>query len=440
MKRRNLLHIFPVIFILVLALLSSPAFARSIDDDEDDDEDEIDIAVLYVPPVFKGEFGDKDISNINKRFFKSVKKREGYEVYTYKSLKKIIRSKKIVRKIRKCKTKKGCLVKAARKTDLRLVVSGIFHYTDDDEVNVKMVVMDLQKGDIINTFDKTFESMRDARSSKKLRALTKILLPEPDKLFGRKTDSYDDEDDEDEDEEDEDDVDISSGPKAERKAHTVAIKRPKRYRPQQVRNEIRENLRLVLMNKTGDAITGLKKVRETMKCECNEDGHASDVLALLEEFQKSEKAIDTGIKNKNSKTILAAADSIEHTAAALGTELETLKLQGSMTSAIDLKQVRAQGYLFKGNGEEMHGEYVDAINSWKKALEYDPNMTEATNKLKQTPVIAKRLIAQARTMAAYDTKGARKKLEMVLDLIKDENDNIHQEALDALDEVEDYEE
>ncbi len=110
-----------------------------------------------------------------------------------------------------------------------------------------------------------------------------------------------------------------------------------------------------------------------------------------------------------------------------------------MATRADLKMARAEGFYLKGNMEEDKEDFLEAVESWKKALEYYPAHKEAAAKLKDLSPMCKRLLAKVKTMMTYDAEGAKKKLDMVFKLVKDENDPIHQQALELKQEIEDYE-
>ncbi len=465
---------------LLLCAFAAPSIAPNAFAKSKSYDDEEEIAVLLVSPVFKGSFKEDDEDEINQNFYNALRKREGYEIYTYKSLKDIIDSSEKIKEIKKCETKGKCLVAAAKGTGLKFVVSGMFTLTDEDSVAVKMVVFDLKKGEIVNKIDETFDTVRESRSKKNLGSLCKLLLPDPEELSASKEEEEEtpkakakdkkkaaEEDEEEtpkkkakekkktaeEDEEepapkkkakkasdDEDEnVDVSTGPKANAKVKPNVAPGPKRYTPEQVKNEVRESLKLAISGRPDDAIARLNKMKSGMRCECNEDARVSDCLNWLQELVAAEENVKTGTEKKSPKILLAAAEKIESILAALDAEILNLKLQGKMATRADLKMARAEGFYLKGNMEEDKEDFLEAVESWKKALEYYPAHKEAAAKLKDLSPMCKRLLAKVKTMMTYDAEGAKKKLDMVFKLVKDENDPIHQQALELKQEIEDYE-
>jgi len=397
------------------------AFMPKADMFADEDEDGDGVVVLYIPPMFKGEFDDEE-DDLKEAFFKALSKQDGYQVYTYKNLKKVVKNKKKLRRIKKCKTKKKCLTKAARRTDLRLVVSGLFKLTDDDEVFVKLVAMDLKENKLWGKAEKIFGSINKAGKSKSQQRLVAKLLPPPKRAAG----SDDDEDDED----DEDEPEVKAKPKP---------KPVKRYSSKQIRNEVREALKMAIIGRSGDAIKGLDRLKKSKRCECNEDGKATDVLVLLQDLARAEKDVEIAKAKNSSKDMLEHCDRVESIAADLNTRLSDYKIKGKLSTRLDLTMMRSEAYYLKGRGEESQRKYLDAVESWNKAIELYPAHQQAAKKLQQVPMMAKRMLAQAKTIMVYDAKKARMQIAAVMALVPNEEDDIHQDALDLLDELESYE-
>ena len=429
-------------FITAVATSDAQAKKRVVDDDEDEADDEEDaeeanddeVAVLYIPLLFRGDFTEKTVEKINTYFFRYLRKAQSYNIYTYNNLDEIVKSKKAVKAIKECQTKKGCLATAAKGTPLRLVVSGLFQMTDEEEVQAKLVVLDLSSKDIAQVEEHTFATVKKARNSKNIKKLVAKLLPDPAVMLGKSTK------DDDEEEEEEEEVDASSGPKAKARVKPTVANKPKRFSSQQVAKQVRETLKLVVVARTGEAIDNLRQVKDTMRCECNEDGHATDVLLLLEEFVASEQNIQKAMDKKDSKEILSAADKLESSKAAIDKELEALGIKGVAVTNVELGQARSMGYLYKGQGERSAMNYSEAVKSWNKALEYNQANQEAAERLKDIPNMVTQLLAKSRATMTFDPASARKNINMVLELLPDENDQQHQDALDLLDELEDYEE
>ena len=398
-----------------------PEASMFADEDEDEDEEGAEgIVVLYIPPMFKGDFDDEE-EELQEAFFKALSKAEGYRIYTYKNLKNVVKNKKKLRRIKKCKTKKKCLTKAARRTDLRLVVSGLFKLTDDDEVFVKLVAMDLKEKKLWGKAEKIFGSINKAGKRKSQQRLVTKLLPAQGKAVA---------DDEEEDEEEEAEEEEKPKPKP---------KRVKRYSSKQIRNEVREALKLAIIGRSAEAIKGLNRLKDTKRCECNEDGKATDVLVLLRDLGKAEKDVEIAKAKNSSKDMLENCERVEAIVADLNTRLSDYRIKGKLGTRLDLTMMRAEAYYLKGRGEETQQKYLDAVESWNRAIELYPAHQQAAKKLQQIPMMAKRMLAQARTLMVYDAKKARIQVAAVMALIPDENNDIHQDALDLLEDLESYE-
>ena len=407
------------------------AFAKGGDDDEDDEDDEDEdeapakkgIVVLYIPPIFQGDFDDEK-EELQNAFFKALSRQDGYAVYTYDTLGQVVKNKKKLKKIKKCKTKKNCLNKAARRTDLRLVVSGLFKLTDDDEVLVKLVAMDLAENKLWSKAEKIFGSVNKAGKKKSQQRLVAKLLPPPKTAVAEEEDSGDEEEE------------VREAPKEPEKPKAKPVKR---YSSKQIHNEVREALKLAIIGRGADAINGLTRLKDTKRCECNEDGKATDVLLLLEGLARAEKDVDIAKAKNSSKDMLEQCDKVESIVAELNAKLEEYKIKGKLATRLDLNKQRADAYYLKGRGEEQQQQYLEAVESWNKAIELYPAQQDAAKKLQQVPMMAKRMLAQAKTLMVYDAKKARLQIAAVMALIPDENDEIHQDALDLLDELESYE-
>ena len=413
---------------IVAAFMPKASMFAKDEDEDDEDWDDVDdedeapakkgIVVLYIPPIFQGDFDD-DKEELQNAFFKALSRQDGYAVYTYDTLGRVVTNKKKLRKIKRCKTKKKCLHKAARRTDLRLVVSGLFKLTDDDEVLVKLVAMDLPENKLWGKAEKIFGSIRRAGKKKSQQRLVAKLLPPPKNAVAE--------------EEDEPEEDVREAPAKPAKP------KARRYSSKQIHNEVREALKLAIIGRNADAVAGLKRLKDTKRCECNEDGKATDVLVLLEDLNRAEKEVETAKAKNSSKEMLEGCDKIDAVVDELNGKLGEYKIKGKLGTRLDLKKQRADAYYLKGRGEELQRQYLEAVESWNKAIELYPAQQDAAKKLKQVPMMAKRMLAQARTIMVYDAKKARLQIAAVMALIPDENNEIHQDALDLLDELESYE-
>ncbi len=386
--------------------------------------------LLYLPIVAGPNVDSDDLEKIDQILSERMKKFIKFDVYTLNGFEDKYGRKK-ARRLMQCGVDLGCIDKRLRRADYQLVVLGEAKKHGKSRIKVSFKVYNLLDGKVKK--DETFKvSVRKFADNPYARKWTIALLTPPESLLSKE--------EEPEPELFEDEEEPEPEPKHVRKPERKSRKKSRSSRlasEKSVRSGIKAAYLSFVSGDINEAIGKIKDVTQR-RCGCDADGKAFGMKAMMEAFAVADAKVDKAMKQGDSRTIIGNLEEMRTLEGELQEEGQRLGVEKKSRYADEMNSKFAKGYALQGKGQMKQQNYLDARDSFNKALEYDPNDAEAKELLAKIPQQAKQLYMQATYMADYAPEEAKKKLEQVLELVS-QDDPLYEDAQEKLQDIEDME-
>ncbi len=370
--------------------------------------------LLLMPIVPDPEVSLDDAEQIDQILGKRMKKFKKFDISTIDDYTDKF-GRKRARSMMRCGDDVKCLDRYLRRAPYDLVVVGRAGFEGNGRLTVRFQVYNLAEGEVVRR--KEFKLNAGTFSDKKhARKWTLALLVPVEDLLG------------------ESDV---IEPEPEPTPAPVAA--PVRRRPDLASAEdVKDGIRTAYMYFADGNINGaVGKIQQVVKrrCGCDEDGRAYGMKAMLEAFRVAHDRVATAMQRSDSKTIIGNLEEMKTLEGELSEEGHKLNVKGESRYAKDMGRAFAKGYILQGQGQLKATQYLDARDSFNKALEYDSNAVEAKEQLDKMPRYANQLLMQGTFMVDYAPEEALKKLRMVQEMVG-EGDPLYAKAQEKINEIE----
>ena len=437
--------------IFILALMISfvlPVFAET---------------VLFMKPVTK-EIEKSDADKIIKNLESTVESK--LNSISYKDV-----SKAKLKKFGKCGMKPQCWSEKASEEDFQYVLLSLISMNEDEEVTVRLVLINIEEEEVVDDSSKTYDYADDA-SEKALFVQIKKLSAFSEIKGGKKSKSNDDEiakrmkQEEEreakeaekrkqklEEERKKRERELERQRKEEerlekerKKKQRIEEERQRREEEEEIarlekERERRESEKKVAMaskkQSLKDNASKLKRARELVlemceqgkynaaiksivkvgeiKCECEEDAKVLALKTHLLNFNKVRDQILKGVEVQDSSLIL---DNIEAAKA-----LDESIVSGGTEFSQKVNKYAATGWLARGKEMEKADKYIEANEAFEKCIEIDSEKTECNEWLESKDKLVKKIYDKTSVMKNFNPTKAKELLRAILKLVTAENEH-----------------
>jgi len=403
--------------------------------------------VLFMKPVTK-EIEKSDANKIIKNLEANVKSK--LNSVSYQDV-----SKAKLKKFGKCGMKPECWSENASDEDFQYVLLSLISMNEDEEVTVRLVLINIEDEEVVDDSSKTYDYADDANEKalfaqiKKMSAFNEIKggkkskkdkevdkrtkkMEEERKKRERELDRAREEEErlekerkkrarmEEERQRREEEAEIARLEKerarkeAEKKKEQASKKKSLKDNAEKLERARELVLEMCAQGKYNAAIKAIVKVGE-IKCECEEDAKVLALKTQLLNFNKVREQILKGVEVKNSSLIL---DNIEAAKA-----LDESIVEGGTEFSQKVDKYAATGWLARGKEMEKANNYVEANEAFEKCVEIDPEKTECSEWLNSKDKIVKAIYDKASVMKNFNPTKAKELLRAILKIVTAENEH-----------------
>ena len=394
--------------------------------------------VLFMKPVTK-EIEKSDANKIIKNLEANVSSK--LNSVSYKDV-----SKAKFKKFGKCGMKPECWSENASDEDFQYVLLSLISMNDDEEVTIRLVVINIEEEEIVDDESKTYDYADDANEKAIFAQIRKLSVFGEIKSGKSKGNSADKErkkrereleekrkeeerlakerekkrrlEEERQRREEEEELARLEKERAKREAEKKKEQASKKKSLKDNAEKLKRARELVLemcsQGKYNAAIKAIVKVGE-LKCECEEDAKVLALKTQLLNFNKVREQILKGVEVKNSSLIL---DNIEAAKA-----LDESIVPGGTEFSQKVDKYAATGWLARGKEMEKANKYVEANEAYEKCTEIDPDKTECSDWLNSKDKIVKAIYDKASVMKNFNPTKAKELLRSILKIVTAENEH-----------------
>jgi len=205
---------------------------------------------------------------------------------------------------------------------------------------------------------------------------------------------------------------------------------------QDVADATKVSFQAFVQGNIGLAVQKIKKATEN-RCGCNADSKAFGLKAMLEAFQVAYNRVETALEKGDSKVIIGNLEEMKTLEHELSGEGKDFQITEPSKYFVQMNTLFGKGYALQAKGFLNAGKYVDARESYQKALEFAPTLKEAKDALEEMPKYAERLFMEGAYMVDYAPEEAKRKIKQVLD-IAEKGSDIYKKAEAKLKELDSY--
>ncbi|MBP5201704.1 hypothetical protein J6253_03095 [bacterium] len=402
--------------------------------------------VFFMKPVTK-EIEKSDANKIIKNLESTVSSK--LNSVSYKDV-----SKAKLKKFGKCGMKPECWSENAGDEDFQYVLLSLISMNEDEEVTVRLVLINIEDEEVVDDESKTYDYADDANEKaifsqiRKMSAFSEIKggkkskkdevdkrtkkLEEERKKRERELERQREEEErlekerkkrermEEERQRREEEAEIARLEKerakkeAEKKKEQASKKKSLKDNAEKLERAHELVLEMCSQGKYNAAIKAIVKVSE-IKCECEEDAKVLALKTQLLNFNKVREQILKGVEAKNSSLIL---DNIEAAKA-----LDESIVPGGTEFSQKVDKYAATGWLARGKEMEKANNYVEANEAFEKCAEIDPEKTECSDWLNSKDKLVKAIYDKASVMKNFNPTKAKELLRAILKLVTAENEH-----------------
>lgn len=403
--------------------------------------------VLFMKPVTK-EIEKSDANKIIKNLESTVSSK--LNSVSYKDV-----SKAKLKKFGKCGMKPECWSENATDEDFHYVLLSLISMNEDEEVTVRLVLINIEDEEVVDDSSKTYDYADDANEKaifaqiKKMSAFSEIKggkKSKNDKEVDKRTKKLEEERKkrerelerqreeearlekerkkrerlEEERQRREEEAEIARLEKerarkeAEKKKEQASKKKSLKDNAEKLERARELVLDMCAQGKYNAAIKAIVKVGE-IKCECEEDAKVLALKTQLLNFNKVREQILKGVEVKNSSLIL---DNIEAAKA-----LDESIVEGGTEFSQKVDKYAATGWLARGKEMEKANKYVEANEAFEKCVEIDPEKAECSDWLNSKDKIVKAIYDKASVMKNFNPTKAKELLRAILKIVTAENEH-----------------
>jgi|GEM_PF-3350910 len=417
----------PVLFIILfsLVLLSSVVHAEKMG------------KLLFVPTV-PGRGTDLDkIEKIDGELAASLETFKPFTIETLDEFRSAYGDKRTQR-LELCSFDKDCILKLMRGTDYDLVLVGNAVYKNDERrFSFDYLVVNVKDGETKRERKFSLSSKDPFRASEEGKKWVKALLIPPDALL-EESDFF--EGDEElvaegrPEKEEVEEVPAAAIAPAPARTRTPVKKLPSE---QDVQAGLKQAYVIYV---EGELERARQRVRQVVsnRCACDADSQALAMKGLMDAFASSNGKVDRALASKNSKDAVLEIEELSALESQLAAEGQKLGVQKESAFRTGMGAKFAEAYTIEADAFKRASKFVDARESYKKVLEYDPKNAKAAEEIKNMPRQAQALFMQGSYMADFDPNGAVAKLKQVMALVE-ESDPLYAKAQKKIKEIESHE-
>ncbi len=395
--------------------------------------------VFFMKPVTK-EIEKSDANKIIKNLEANVKSK--LNSVSYQDV-----SKAKLKKFGKCGMKPECWSENAGDEDFQYVLLSLISMNEDEEVTVRLVLINIEDEEVVDDESKTYDYADDA-NDKAIFAQIRKLSAFGDIKGGSKSKSADKERKKRERELEEKRKEEERLAKEREKKKRLEEERQRREEEEEIARLEKERARRESEKKKEQAskkkslkdnAEKLERVRElvlemcsqgkynaaikaitsekvsSLKCECEEDAKIHALKTQLLNFNNVREQILKGVEVKNSSLIL---DNIEAAKA-----LDESIVEGGTEFSQKVDKYAATGWLARGKEMEKANKYVEANEAYEKCAEIDPEKTECSDWLNSKDKIVKAIYDKANVMKNFNPTKAKELLRSILKIVTAENEH-----------------
>ena len=403
--------------------------------------------VFFMKPVTK-EIEKSDANKIIKNLEANVKSKLNSVSYNDVSKAKL-------KKFGKCGMKPECWSENASEEDFQFVLLSLISMNEDEEVTVRLVLINIEDEEVVDDSSKTYDYADDANEKaifaqiKKMSAFSEIKggkKSKNDKEVDKRTKKLEEERKkrerelerqreeearlekerkkrerlEEERQRREEEAEIARLEKerarkeAEKKKEQASKKKSLKDNAEKLERARELVLDMCAQGKYNAAIKAIVKVGE-IKCECEEDAKVLALKTQLLNFNKVREQILKGVEVKNSSLIL---DNIEAAKA-----LDESIVEGGTEFSQKVDKYAATGWLARGKEMEKANKYVEANEAFEKCVEIDPEKAECSDWLNSKDKIVKAIYDKASVMKNFNPTKAKELLRAILKIVTAENEH-----------------
>ena len=395
--------------------------------------------VLFMKPVTK-EIEKSDANKIIKNLEANVKSK--LNSISYQDV-----SKAKLKKFGKCGMKPECWSENASDEDFQYVLLSLISMNEDEEVTVRLVLINIEEEEVVDDESKTYDYADDA-NEKAIFAQIRKMSAFGDIKGGSKGKSSDKERKKKERELEEKRKEEERLAKEREKKKRLEEERKRREEEEEIERLERERAKREAEKKKEmaskkqslkDNAKKLEKARElvlemcsegkynaaikaitsekisNLKCECEEDAKILALKTQLLNFNRTREQILKGVEVKNSSLIL---DNIEAAKA-----LDESIVPGGTEFSQKVDKYAAIGWLARGKEMEKANKYVEANEAYEKCVEIDPEKTECSDWLNSKDKIVKAIYDKASVMKNFNPTKAKELLRSILKIVTAENEH-----------------
>ena len=403
--------------------------------------------VFFMKPVTK-EIEKSDANKIVKNLESNVKSKLNSVSYSDVSKAKL-------KKFGKCGMKPECWSENAGDEDFQYVLLSLISMNEDEEVTVRLVLINIEDEEVVDDSSKTYDYADDANEKaifaqiRKLSAFNEIKggkKSKNDKEVDKRTKKLEEERKKRERELEKQRAEEERLEKERKKRERMEEERLRREEEEEIarlekerarkeaekkkeqaskKKSLKDNaqklerarelvLEMCAQGKYNAAIKAIVKVGE-IKCECEEDAKVLALKTQLLNFNKVREQILKGVEVKNSSLIL---DNIEAAKA-----LDESIVEGGTEFSQKVDKYAATGWLARGKEMEKANNYVEANEAFEKCVEIDPEKTECSDWLNSKDKIVKAIYDKASVMKNFNPTKAKELLRSILKIVTAENEH-----------------
>ena len=403
--------------------------------------------VFFMKPVTK-EIEKSDANKIVKNLESNVKSKLNSVSYSDVSMAKL-------KKFGKCGMKPECWSENAGDEDFQYVLLSLISMNEDEEVTVRLVLINIEDEEVVDDESKTYDYADDANEKaifaqiRKLSAFNEIKSgkkSKKDSEVDKRTKKLEEERKKRERELEKQRAEEERLEKERKKRERMEEERLRREEEEEIarlekerarkeaekkkeqaskKKSLKDNaqklerarelvLDLCSQGKYNAAIKAIVKVSE-IKCECEEDAKVLALKTQLLNFNKVREQILKGVEVKNSSLIL---DNIEAAKA-----LDESIVEGGTEFSQKVDKYAATGWLARGKEMEKANKYVEANEAFEKCVEIDPEKTECSDWLNSKDKIVKAIYDKASVMKNFNPTKAKELLRAILKIVTAENEH-----------------
>ena len=403
--------------------------------------------VFFMKPVTK-EIEKSDANKIVKNLESNVKSKLNSVSYSDVSKAKL-------KKFGKCGMKPECWSENAGDEDFQYVLLSLISMNEDEEVTVRLVLINIEDEEVVDDESKTYDYADDANEKaifaqiRKLSAFNEIKSgkkSKKDSEVDKRTKKLEEERKKRERELEKQRAEEERLEKERKKRERMEEERLRREEEEEIarlekerarkeaekkkeqaskKKSLKDNaqklerarelvLDLCSQGKYNAAIKAIVKVSE-IKCECEEDAKVLALKTQLLNFNKVREQILKGVEVKNSSLIL---DNIEAAKA-----LDESIVEGGTEFSQKVDKYAATGWLARGKEMEKANKYVEANEAFEKCVEIDPEKTECSDWLNSKDKIVKAIYDKASVMKNFNPTKAKELLRAILKIVTAENEH-----------------